>query len=248
MAKRKSNFQRREMFLKAEVRASENDDKQKVIDGVIPYNKRAEIWGFMEVIKPGAFSKSLKERDVKALWNHSPQYILGRSDSGRLSFEDKADGLHFSLVIPEQRQYALDLYDVVSSGDADGVSFGFRTIKATWIEEEGEPDVRELEEVELFEISVGVTFPAYHESKAQARALDEITGLDISKLAHVLVRSRNDGITTQEKEFLGQMIDQIRSSIDQEPYQEPGDTHSETEEPAKTTLRKRRLDLLEKSF
>ena len=246
MKKSKGAYERREMYFKAEVRAAQGEDK-KIIKGVIPYEKNSCDMGFIEVIKPGAFNKTLKEGDVRALWNHDPKSILARQSTGGLALEDRADGLHFEITIPESRGFALDAFDVVKSGDADGVSFGFRTIKDTWIDEEGEPLKRELNEVELFEVSVGVTFPAYPDSKASTRALDEYTGLDVTGLARILIRSKTNGLTAEDKKALGEIIEEIRKTMDETTNTEQTENHSEAEQ-AKTTLLRARLDLLERSF
>jgi HK97 family phage prohead protease len=244
--KTKNSFEIREMHFKAEVRASQEND-EKIIEGIIPYEKNSNDMGFIEIIKPGAFTKTIKEGDVRALWNHDSKSILARQKTGGLVLEDREDGLHFTIKIPESRAFAMDAYDVVKTGDADGVSFGFRTIKDTWIDEEGEPLKRELNEVELFEVSVGVTFPAYSGSKASTRALNDYTGLDVTGLAAIMIRSKTDGITEKEKNHLGEVIETIRAVINGGTTLEPGETHSR-EEQAKTTLKAVNSDNYAKQF
>ena len=242
-------FELRQMTFKAEVRAE--GDGEKIISGIIPYNTKSLDMGFIEVIKPGAFTKSLKEGDIRALWNHDTNYILGRSSNGSLSLADSEEGLRFEIKVPEGRQYALDAFDVIKTGDADGVSFGFRTIKDAWTDEKDKPLTRDLLEAELREISVGVTFPAYPDSKAQTRAFEEAVGFDLSRLAALMVRSKNGyfDATGEEKTFLETSAEYIRSIIGGEtPPSEPVTSHSEESEPGKTTLRRLSLDLLEKSF
>ena len=44
------------------------------------------IWhGMRERIKQGAFRKAVKRDDVRALWNHNPDYVLGRTKSKTLT-------------------------------------------------------------------------------------------------------------------------------------------------------------------
>ncbi|RAL25959.1 hypothetical protein DL897_07785 [Thermoflavimicrobium daqui] len=45
------------------------------------------LWGFREQIQPGAFSKSIQENNIKALWNHDSNYPLGSSKSGSLRLQ-----------------------------------------------------------------------------------------------------------------------------------------------------------------
>lgn len=160
---------KREIYLKNNVEIRNNEEgKPTIISGFIPYESKSFDLGFIEIIKKGAFTKTIKEADIRCLWNHDSKYVLGRTKSGSLTFEEREDGVEFSFPIPD-RQYATDLADAISSGDVDGVSFGFEVIKDTWNYEE-EPAIRELLEVRLIEVSVGVTFPAYPESKANVRS------------------------------------------------------------------------------
>ncbi len=239
-------YENREISFRTEIRTSEND--KRMITGVIPYNKESSDMGFVETIKPGAFTNSIKEGDVRALWNHDPKYILGRLSSGSLRFQDKADGLHFEIDVPESRQYALDAYDVVKSGDAEGVSFGFRVVKDTWTDEEGEPLKRDLLEVVLREVSIAVTFPAYPDSKAQARDFNEATGLDLSRLAKTMVRACNHkDITEEDRSFLDSVIGEIRKVTGSGEQSDPAPENSERS-PAGTVLLRMELDLLEESI
>jgi hypothetical protein len=51
-------------------------------------------------------------------------------------------------------------------GDLSQMSFAFRTIKDSWSDDRS---VRELREVQLFDVSV-VTFPAYEQTVAEIRS------------------------------------------------------------------------------
>ena len=42
------------------------------------------LGGFVERIAPGAFRSTLKQADVRALFNHEPDHLLGRSSTGTL--------------------------------------------------------------------------------------------------------------------------------------------------------------------
>jgi HK97 family phage prohead protease len=241
------SYEVREITYKIDAETRE-EGSERFIHGVIPYNRNSEDMGFIEIIKPGAFTKTIKEGDPRALWNHRTQYVLGKVSNGNLTFEDRDDGLHFDIKVPTNRSYADDCYDVIKSKDADGVSFGFRTIKDNWIEDETRKDIRELLEVELIEVSVGVTFPAYPNSKAQTRAFNEATGINLTELAKIIVRASNEKeLDHEEVNFMTKTINQLRNLIGEEVEPEPEEDHSE-QEPVDTTLLRMQLDLLEKSF
>jgi Escherichia/Staphylococcus phage prohead protease len=106
--------------------------------------------------------------DIRALWNHNTQYVLGRNKSGTLELKTDDKGL-FGVVKLPKTQYAQDLYTLVQRGDVDQASFGFN-ILAEDLEELADGGYRwRLNEVDLHEISV-VTFPAYENTSVQARA------------------------------------------------------------------------------
>lgn len=126
-----------------------------------------EIFGFKEKIRPGAFARTIQQADVRALWNHDANFVLGRSKSGTLRLAEDARGLAVEID-PPKTQWARDLLVTMRRGDVDQMSFGFRVIRESWEGTAGEP-VRVLEEVELFDVSP-VTFPAYPQTDVSARS------------------------------------------------------------------------------
>ncbi len=182
------------------------------ISGIIPYDSMSEdLGGFREVIRKGAFTKTLREGDARCLWAHNTQYVLGRRSAGTLDFKDEADGLHFDCTLPAT-SWASDVFETVSRRDAPGVSFGFYVIKDSWTRGQGkEPVLRELLEVNMLEVSVGVAFPAYPESDSESstRALFEKSGISLEKLAAVLSKSagKNDYICE------GEELETVRSAV-----------------------------------
>ena len=106
--------------------------------------------------------------DVRALWNHDPNHVLGRTKNGSLSLVEDAVGLAVSIRPPET-QMARDALVLIERGDVSQMSFGFRTLSDRWHLEKGE-EIRELVEVKLFDVSP-VTFPAYPQTDVALRSL-----------------------------------------------------------------------------
>lgn len=149
------------------------DDKglRHIVGYAAVFNSLSEdLGGFKEKIDPGAFSKTINADDIRALWNHDSNYILGRNKSGTLSLSEDQRGLRIDITPPDA-QWARDLMVSIDRGDIDQMSFGFRTMAHRW---EGEyPDeIRTLMEVKLFDISP-VTFPAYPDTEVGLRSLEE---------------------------------------------------------------------------
>ena len=227
------------------------------ISGVIPYDSLSEdLGGFREVIRKGAFTKTLQEGDARCLWAHNTQYVLGRRSANTLSFRDEADGLHFDCTLPAT-SWARDVFETVSRRDAPGVSFGFYVIKDAWTRGQGkEPSLRELLEVNMLEVSVGVAFPAYpaSDSESSTRALFDKAGINIEKLASVLIRAegKNDYICGEEDAATVREAVKVLSSFlpkeEHEARTEEGKPEESTcGKPGKTTFdsRAREIELLE---
>ena len=137
----------------------------------IVYNSPSEnLGGFVELIKPGAFTESLKTADVRCLIDHNSSLLLGRNTSGTLRLFDGPEALRIENDLPDT-SYARDLVvalqprstDPAFAGrsDLDGMSFGFIAIEDTWAEgEDGGPMIRTVYRAEIFDVSA-VTYPAY---------------------------------------------------------------------------------------
>jgi HK97 family phage prohead protease len=138
------------------------------------FDVEADLGGFLESIKPGAFARAIRERqDVRALLNHNTDLVLGRTAAGTLTLAEDQVGLLFDCTLPDT-QVARDLRTSVARGDINECSFGFIPRKQTWSrtkDADGNPiDRRELVDLDLFDVSV-VTYPAYSQTSVSARSL-----------------------------------------------------------------------------
>jgi uncharacterized protein len=128
---------------------------------------------FEEVIAPGAFARTISENgDIRALFNHNWDHVLGRTKSGTLKVEEDSRGLKFEVELPNT-SLARDLAESLRRGDINQCSFGFYATNDTW-DYALEPVIRTLNEVELYEISV-VSIPAYEDTEVAIRS-KEING------------------------------------------------------------------------
>ncbi len=126
------------------------------------------IFPFKEKVKRGAFMESLENDDIRALWNHDSNYVLGRNKSGTLKLEEDTRGLKVKINPPDT-QWARDLRTSIERGDIDQMSFGFTVEEDEWRYEDG-VDIRELRKVKLFDVSP-VTFPAYSATDVGVRGM-----------------------------------------------------------------------------
>lgn len=130
-----------------------------------PYDSETRIGEFRERIARGAFTRTLGEgRDILALSDHDPAKVLGRTKSGTLELEETVHGLSFRLQLPATT-VGNDIAALAERGDLGGVSFGFRAVRDTW-----EGELRTLHEVELHEVSIVQSFPAYPDTTIALRS------------------------------------------------------------------------------
>jgi len=169
------------------------------------------LWGFRERIQPGAFSKTIREADVRALWNHDSNLVLGRTKNGTLRLKEDDVGLGIEINPPDT-QWARDALVSIDRGDVDQMSFSFEAVRETWGTESGHT-VRTLEEVKLFDVSP-VTFPAYPQTSVQLRS---IIGMELRDLASALNRLAAGSMTEADLRLLEDFIRQVEGRLTAAP-------------------------------
>lgn len=138
-----------------------------------------ELWeGAYERIMRTAFDAALREKDdVRGLFNHSVDSVLGRLSAGTLRLSVDTVGLAYEIDPPPTSD-GKDVVELLRRGDIDGSSFSFliysgKRGRVTWTEEKlADGTVREVREIHDLElIDVGpVTFPAYAATVAGLRS------------------------------------------------------------------------------
>lgn len=125
-----------------------------------------------ERIMPGCFDRACREDDVRALFNHNVDFIMGRTASGTLKLSVDKVGLRYEIQPPDT-QAARDVMASIRRGDVNGSSFAFipHEEKGTVHFKEGERYIRELHSVQLFDVGP-VVYPAYKATTSGVRALE----------------------------------------------------------------------------
>ena len=134
------------------------------------FNSEAVLGDFSEVIRQGAFAKSLATgSNIRALYQHQGDALLGTTRGGTLQLREDAKGLAFELALPDTSN-GKDLAILVGRGDVAGCSFGFRVAPGgdRW-EQRGDTLVRELLNVDLVEITLS-SDPAYQDTTVAMRS------------------------------------------------------------------------------
>jgi uncharacterized protein len=154
-------------FLQSPVEAT---DDHKLTGYVTRWNVLSgDRGGYRDVFRPGAFG-DIERQDVLAFLDHNDQQYLGRLKNGSLSLATDAQGLRFSLELPDTT-LGRDVAALVRRGDLSGMSFGYLPDKYAWKSEE-QGTIREHTAGTLVEVSV-VYQPAFPFTSVELNRLQE---------------------------------------------------------------------------
>lgn len=123
------------------------------------------LGGFREQIKPGAFDDA-DMSDVRGLFNHDPNFVLGRTVSDTLELEVTKKGLRFEITLPDTQTIRDLVLEPIKRGDVDQSSFGFIVAPggSSFDEDEEGRLIRTITEFQrIFDVSP-VTFPAFEDT------------------------------------------------------------------------------------
>lgn len=156
------------------IRTASGSLSPKLVGHAALFNTEANLGPFTEVIEPGAFRKSIGTDDVRALFNHDPNYVLGRNTAGTLRLSEDSKGLAIEIDPPETG-WARDLQVSIKRGDISQMSFGFFA-KGQRTERRSGVLYRFVTEAQLLDVSPA-TYPAYKQTDIAlrgARSVDQI--------------------------------------------------------------------------
>lgn len=170
-----------------EIRSSQGLELREAADGkpavlvgyAAVFNSQSEdLGGFVEIIRPGAFAKSLSsDAEIMALIAHDWDEPLARRSAGTLKLEEDEKGLRVEITLADTTR-AKDLVADIRARNFEGMSFGFKCDEGgdrwTFNSTQG-PALRELLSVNIGEVSV-TTEPAYTDTEIAVRSMNTAKG------------------------------------------------------------------------
>ena len=168
--------QERRTFTGTVIARSEGENMPKEIGGIAAViNSVTDLGYFEEVIERGAFDYALsKEYDIRCLFNHEAELILGRTLSGTCNVFVNADGnLEYTWVPDYENPTHMSVVRSIMRGDITQSSFAFTIKQQNWSESTkyGTMGKRTITVIEdLYDVSP-VTYPAYADTEADARSI-----------------------------------------------------------------------------
>ena len=190
------------------------DDRGKYEGGVL----------MKERIMPSAMAGRMKD-DIRALVNHDPSMLLGRSNgkTKTLRLSKDAEGLHYEIE-PSKTRLHEDTMESIRRGDMSGSSFAFTIApKGQRFKDEGDDvTVREITKfAQVFDVSA-VTFPAYEATDAGVRGSDGMKEARDAFTAHreaiEAERAAEAKVIQDSLDAHNERIDELEEIISRLPY------------------------------
>jgi len=201
------------------------------------FNSPSEPLPFTEVIKEGAFKRSLKSRnEVKLFMNHNTDVVLGSTRAGTLRLTEDSRGLLAQADLPDTSA-GRDLSVLMKRGDVSSMSFGFSVPPKgdAWSQDGA---TRELHQIRLHEVSIVTGFPAYSATTASVRSLDILatrTAVDVDALSDAITRlEAGETLEPEHADLISEVVSKLRAT-------EPANL-------ALLELKRKQLDLMAKVF
>lgn len=132
-----------------------------------------------DMVEPGAFSRAIRLRGaagVRMLYQHDPAQPIGTW----LELREDGQGLYVRGRLARGVERAQEALALMRAGALDGLSIGFRTVRAR---KDARSGVRRILEADLWEISI-VTFPMLPEARIR-NVKDAAAGADRGELPSV---------------------------------------------------------------
>ena len=233
-----TTVERRVNTVQFDVRAAEaSGDGMSFTGYAAVFNSPSEPLPFTEVIKEGAFKRSLKSRnEIKLFMNHNTDVVLGSTRSGTLQLSEDSRGLLAQAQLPDTTA-GRDLSVLMQRGDVSSMSFGFSVPPKgdSW---SSDGATRELNQVRLHEVSIVTGFPAYEATTASVRSLDILatrTAVDVDALSDAILKlEAGETLEAEHADLISEVVSKLRA-----------------DQPTQTDLleiKRKQLDLMLKAF
>lgn len=170
-----NNIEKRVHRIELRAASAEGQPASRTVVGYAAvFNSESEDLGyFTEVIEPGAFTEAIGQSDIRALFNHDPNYILARTP-GTLKVTEDERGLRYEFDAPET-SFGNDFLVMLQRGDVSQSSFSFTVKDESWDMEKlpnGDyKHTRRIKKVDRIYDVAPVTYPAYPDTEVARRSL-----------------------------------------------------------------------------
>lgn len=137
-----------------------------------------ELWeGAVERVHPNFADRAMSEKqDIRGLFNHDANRVLGRTLSGTMTLTKDATGIRYDILYNDNDDDHRNTREKTSRGDVSGSSFAFNANKVQWEKREDGVEVRWLMDGDIYDVGP-VTYPAYGGTTAVMRAVSDVSDI-----------------------------------------------------------------------
>ena len=154
---KKTNKKELRMLPLKEIRINESDGGTCIEGHAAVFDSWSETLGgifpFKEKVRKGAFAESIGRDDIRALFNHDPNYVLGRNRAGTLELVEDDVGLRVRITPPDTSKDGIDTRELkkVRLFDVSPVTFPAYTATDVGVRAMQEYDVYKTEQRKVAE-------------------------------------------------------------------------------------------------
>lgn len=170
----------------------------------VPFGQVTDLGYFTEEITRAAFDDVMQD-DVRALFNHDPDVVLGRNKSGTLKLTVDDKGVHYRALYNPNDPDHVRVMEKVKRGDVSQSSYAFTVKDETWGKRDGKPH-REITKIQRWYDVAPVTYPANPNTSVGKRSLDSFEEKENNK-------KKSDETVEAKKRMIQMEIDLISLGI-----------------------------------
>lgn len=145
----------------------------------VRFGSITDLGWYTEEIERSAFSEVMSD-DVRGLFNHDPDVVLGRSKSGTMKLVVDERGVHYKIKYNPKDPDHVRVMEKVKRGDVSQSSYAFSIKDMVW-EKRDDKDHRRITKLKRWYDVAPVTYPANTDTEVAARSLESLKKVSESK-------------------------------------------------------------------
>jgi HK97 family phage prohead protease len=159
-------------FLSTTLEVREEGEAKYFEGAAVTFGAVADLGWFTEEIAPGAFDEVMND-DVRGLFNHDPDVLLGRNKSGTMQLIVDGKEARYRILYNPADPDHVRVMEKVKRGDVSQSSFAFTVKDDKWETRNGKEHRTVLKVKRWYDVSP-VTYPAYASTSVAARSMEAV--------------------------------------------------------------------------
>jgi uncharacterized protein len=159
-------------FYSSQVEIRKEGDAEYFEGVAVPIGEITDLGYFTEEVARGAFDDVLND-DVRGLFNHDANYVLGRNKSGTMKLTVDNKSARYSILYNPADPDHIRVMEKVKRGDVSQSSYAFSIKDAVWETRNGK-DHRVIQKFSRWYDVSAVTYPANPNTSVAKRSLESI--------------------------------------------------------------------------